>query len=618
MTQEIIKKKLIGYLKVRVHELAHAVDKDSSINQKAREELEKRIKHIESQPQTSGYCFGISLTEAAFDFTGYGRWRQEAIMRICNWNMEDIKALDMEVDLSAYLPAFHQPQHDAKQPMRLRDLFDRAVDDVITQHGVIDDANRGFMLNDVSQFNILDPDTRFFEFAVNKEIKHIESKASVAGYFSPSRLLALLDNNKHMIAETMCLIHSQQHTINIKYKNNKDWVMYDPNYKHECIETMSKTFTSTSLLVQEIIKQLYGHSLAIDLVTLDTGKEVKLSACANLTARDMAELIDEDGLHMIIIHHPAQLNDMLNMAAKDKDFACLFANALMRVDLDGCTGMSLLARYAPDYFPQLMRLAHENQQICKAIAKTVSHLDPYDWTGLEMIARYVPGELSNLFLLADKSNDLLQAIINMIPHQDPSHWTGLHVIARYAPNAICALLELAGKHEYLADVIQDTLVVYNKSGCSALDMIERYARDSYLQAKTIKDTCVSSLEKIGLILFSSEFWRDHTYSLKSDFPSTVVSLQVVKKSEGDKLKRVELLNKYEKIVSENIKYESAYPFIYSLFHIKRSDKTRAFYQIICDLPTNKNNAFARLEALYQEVQSYHQDKMRTRTYQGTR
>ncbi|WED43557.1 hypothetical protein [Legionella cardiaca] len=377
---------------------------------------------------SEGKCFAFSIAEGAYSVTGYGIWWRTILTKVENWQEGNLASFKTPVNLNQLLSEAHKRETNERIET-LGELVERVLNTAVLEHALAKGVTTPFLPEGIDQIQFLDPDKHFFEIMINKKLLHIQSRDIVGGYFPTPQLADLLDAHKELIAGNICLVHGEDHAINIKYQQGK-WIVYDPNYDHDTVENMSKSFDTAENCVKEIKTALRTESIALQLATFDSDKKVAFKFFDELSMQDIIQLIDKGGL-------------------------------------------SAIARRVPMQFEKIIDLATQSKEVAHALGKALIDVNRANWSGLLVIARYAPLQLERLIKLAQKNEIIAAAIAESLIIPNAQQWNALHMMSSTAANTIPALLELGETNKKVGKALTEALGKPNLKGTTPRELIMR-------------------------------------------------------------------------------------------------------------------------------------------------
>lgn len=438
MTQTVILNKFVKYLNFISLEYIENLNQErkkllNEGNNLAAEQLEQLkeehltyIKKVNDFMQ--GHCFGFSVCHGVMDCLGKLDWWEETLGLLCTWN-ENQENLEDE---------FILPNSENKKAIKLKALFEKALNYIFsTQY--TDELAKGFLLADVTQDNLLQPGTQYFDILDGEGKRlYIQNRAIISGQFQKEYLVNLLSEDT--IRDTICLIRNENHTIRLRVTGDNQWSLYDPNYdhseKHIC-------FTgSKEEIIDEIFKQLKTQSISIEVATFNK-KNLDFSQYYQDFKNSPATFLSKGGLHMMTQQNPELLKELFNSNECNSDTQQAIAEALIITDNDNWTALHMIANCAPDALTPLFILAEKNPDIQKAIAQALIITNKDKWTILHTIASYVPSALRPLFMLADNNPDIQKSIAQALTITNKDNRNALHMIAHLTPSSVALLFVIA-------------------------------------------------------------------------------------------------------------------------------------------------------------------------------
>lgn len=408
MTQKVIKEKLAKYMLYKAEdfcaELAKSNLPPNVINAKQKEIME-HAKAIADLLTSGGRCFAFSSSEAAFAATGYGEWWHEILHKVATWNPADKAKLNEKVDLRHLLPK----KTDDPLPT-LDQLFERVLNSILVEQARYEEAIKDFIIADQRQKEYFDESKSYFEITIDGQIKKAQSRDTLAGLFDTALLEKYLEENAELFEGEVCILHCEIHAMNLKYEN-KQWVVYDPNYSHEEKETMVKRFDKASDAVEEIRKQMHTSAFALELATIKPDKKINFNFYDTLRPSMLGDLLKGEGFNSIAAWSKKAINKIISIAADDESMLAELKAALSyQSKMSNWTGFATLTRYQPQEIPRLLKLAATHPTIADAIATSLFKSSDKKWYGLHYIINYAPDALPALFELANKNEKLKFAI----------------------------------------------------------------------------------------------------------------------------------------------------------------------------------------------------------------
>lgn len=444
MTQKVIKIKLAAYLKFKSEQLKSSLMEtmsESEEREKAVEALEKYVEEVQKLLLEKGRCFAFSKAEAAYSANGYGRWWQEILVNIVNCDPTCSSALSKVLDLTPHLPSSHQDNNDMKA-VTVDHLYERVLNHVLAEFAEIEGPIGPFMLLKDSQLRNLMPGGPF-ELAINQNIYRIKGRACLSGHFSSRFLVNWLNKNKDWFVNNLCLIHGNLHAANIKWENDK-WIFYEPNYSHESVTTMTKSFSKTEDLVAEIKERMRTRSLTFQIASFHSQALVPEFFYEKLSPAQLKKMTLGEGMQMMARYYPSALSKIFPLVKEDANFSNTLSRSL----------------------------------ICKNRAQ---------WSGLHVLAKYASNQLKELLLLSDENPALINAIATALIQVNKKKWTPLHMMICYAPDCLPSLLDLAEKHEKIGRALHLASDIASSDGLTGMDMLNTHRPVHLLKLLQIKD-----------------------------------------------------------------------------------------------------------------------------------
>ncbi|WP_419421378.1 hypothetical protein ACNVED_15050 (plasmid) [Legionella sp. D16C41] len=409
MTQRIIKEHLALFVDYKAEQWCKEVAEQNlpqEVSFAKQEEIRKHAKQLRSYLTSGGKCFAFSVAEGAFSATGYGNWWKTILAQVATWSPGNFDALNQSIDLQSFLPTSH------KEPARtwtLENVFEFVLNIVATEQAQVKEAVQSFLPEEIRQVHYFEPDKKFFEMMINGELFQAQSKAVIGGYFKTSKLASLLKDNQEQLPGNICLAHAENHVVTIQFEEGK-WVVYDSNYSHESIKTMTKSFDTTEACVEEIKLCLKSEAMALELASFRANTHVKFDLFDKLTIPDSIQLLERGGLNVIAHHAPQQLQKIVELAFNSPELIRTLSLALSQENQIQRCCLLVMARYASNELEKLFILAQENTPLALAIAKALTIKNDQHWNPLHMIAAQSAPIIESLLNLAKVNSDVDKAV----------------------------------------------------------------------------------------------------------------------------------------------------------------------------------------------------------------
>lgn len=493
MPQKIVLNKLLRYTELKGKEYAlhlelaekklienkadlEELDKLKKLRQKHDSEYTLYFENLKKLLAGDGCCFGFSVCHAAMDITGQLNWWECVLADIANWD-EQLLSLSEE---------FKSNILDINKPNTRDKIFERALNYITFNQARNNDH---FLPSDMMQSNLLapnvDPEKKCSHFEIvdpHGKIHIVKKKNKVAGNFASEQLNKLLDEKQ--IENNIFLVHNQEHTIRVGYKNSK-WILYNPNFNHHITPVYQETSDKNTLVLQ--ILCLMDTSLALEIASFNNEANVEFAAF-NEFKKMPASILQENGLHILAKHCPELLFDIVKLNLHQNESLPSIMKTLMIKDPDDWHGLHLMTIHAPETLSMLIQIAAESKSDRPALYSILNealNCKTKQWNGLHTIIRYTPKIASELFKLALDSKDgsiLTDVIEKTLKEKNLDNWNGLHLLAKYAPEALFDLFQLVTTSiEYesaLTKVISMSLLEKNNAQQTGMQMLIQYAPDT--------------------------------------------------------------------------------------------------------------------------------------------
>ncbi|STX52083.1 Uncharacterised protein [Legionella busanensis] len=431
MTQRIIKENLALFLDYKAEQWCKDIANQNlppDITLVKQNEIRAHAKHLRDYLISGGKCFALSVADGAFSATGYGNWWKAILAQVATWTPKNFAALDQTIDLQHLLPANH------KAPVRiltLENLFELVLNAVITEQAQVKVAIEFFLPAEIRQVHYFEPDKKLFELMINGELLQAQSRDIIGGFFTTPKLAILLQGQQKQLSGNICLIHAENHVINVQYDGK--WLIYDSNYSHESIETMTKSFDTAEECVEEIKLCLKSEAVALELASFRATKPVKFDFFDKLNIPDIIQLLERGGLYVIAHHAPKQLQKIVELAFNFNDVATALSVALSQENQIQRDCLLVVARYAPDELEKLFILARENAQLALSIAKALTITNDQQWNAMHMMAAQ-SSPIESLLNLAKINKDIDKALRTTLSMKTKRGKTPLDHFSKDNPN----------------------------------------------------------------------------------------------------------------------------------------------------------------------------------------
>ncbi|WP_131783918.1 hypothetical protein [Legionella gresilensis] len=429
MTQRIIREKLARFLDYKSEQWCKEISEQNLLPETIlakQEEIRIQAKHLKDYLISGGKCFALSAVKGAFSATGYGNWWKTILFHVANWTPNNLESLNEIIELNHLLP----PHHLAPlQTLTLGNLLELVLNHVATEQANPKPSIKSFLPEEITQLHYFDPNKNFFEIVINGELFQAKSRDIIGGYFTRATFASLLRDHQEQFPGNICLVHAENHVINVQYEEEK-WIIYNSNYSHESIETMTKSFDTAEACVEEIQLCLKSEALALELASFRANKPVEFDFFDKLTTQHIVKLIEKGGLYVI-------------------------------------------ARYVPHQLEKIVELAFESKELRAALSMTLSKENQDERYCLSAIACYSPSGLEDLFFLAQKDELLGKSIAGALVISDEEQWNVLHVMNSQTSPPISALLNLAEVNGQVNKALHTALGMKNKKGKTPLDHLSK-------------------------------------------------------------------------------------------------------------------------------------------------
>ena len=400
------------------------------------------------------------------DCIGKGEWWESVLVTLANWDGSE-KALKQEVNL----PGSAATDKDKT----LGYLFNRALNYIVYHQAEFYEQS-GFGLKGFEQSKLLQSahdkkSQNHFEIvtADNQPAAVIKNSTVVAGHFTKSDLLALLDENQ--IQGNICKVGSDDHAIRIGY-DGKEWMIYNPNYDHRQLETIHKV-GSKEEIVTELLDRMKTNDLKLSIASLEDQQNLDIPHFEEMLKNRKIDLIKGCGFHLLARFRPDCAKQLLASAIEQKtpELVQMIIKVILRKDAESWTGFHILARYANEAMSLLFQLAEQSKDksLLLAIAEALD-------SSLFLLVRYAPTSMSQLFHLVEQTQDhqLLNLIASFLTARENGYSTGLHLLAQNAPDALKQLFQYAIKMDDQDLLTAGLKALSEKDNQSAFNIIAKW------------------------------------------------------------------------------------------------------------------------------------------------
>ncbi len=484
MTQTIICHKLAKYLEL--------------LNPVATHEIRKRLTE-------DGFCFGFSTCFSAMLSINKLEWWLAALAAIAAWD-ETSGKLDEVINL---------PQAVDPQSPRLQQIFERVLNYISYHQSTLPDA---FGINELNQTIIFNPDKQYFEFVNNGTINKSIQRISIAGNFTEEDLASILDENT--IAGSITLAGSNSHSIAVNFYRDK-WIIYDPNYPHNDINKMYRSYANKNQAIKELI-DIQGNAIGIQTIytsanhcltdnpydnfmkNLSGEKALAMLDGAGLsimayTAPQLLPLISKlveqlskapeviakalvtnkkgkwSGLDYVTDYAKEHLEKLLSIVGKSDAAINILAAGLPNKNNSGDTNIHTIARWSPIVFPQILAVTNKSREAADFILLALCTKNAAGWTGLQKAACYASSQLAQLIDSTKDANDAARKLAIEFTTAYDDGWTGLQTVARSSPQSIPNILAIAGKYDDFPGLLVRALGTKNNKDNFCIATVARYA-----------------------------------------------------------------------------------------------------------------------------------------------
>lgn len=471
-----------------------------------------------------GHCYGFGVCHGAMDLQGKLKWWEHVLMEVNNWDRIN----------SSLQEILTIPDSDSNKTITRRKLFELAMNYILLCHA---EYGGGFyetifplhigQLTLLRSINSHKTNRRKinFEMLNNKgEVQTVAKRQFIAGHFTKKSLLLLLD--KQSIQGTLCLVHSDDHTIRIGYEG-KNWIFYDSNDDHSGPAPIHVVFRTKRQLVKKIFSDLQTQSLCVEIAAFDANKQINFAAYDQFIKHNLLTRLKDRGLHFIAMYDDQLLLKLFNLAKEtpnDKLIRSAITETMVKKTSDNFTCIHFISRYVPNALPSLLWLADrtvEGLALLTAITKTLTMQDNENWNGLHVIARYSPESLPALCALVDETQEglaLRSAIIKALSQKlTKINWNPLRILVEVFPEYVSLVLGTLfqckqSNYPALCSILE-ALIAPDSNKKSVWEIL---LNSSPLSSAQILNMLVTELKKLSIIQLMRVKKQIMQTSFKSD------------------------------------------------------------------------------------------------------
>lgn len=332
--------------------------------------IEKIIRFIEidskktlSDAKKEGYrlglCRGFSIVHAYMAAVNGLAWWNQTLDQIATWDETEKSLIENPALKDCLLRASHYV------------LFNQAG------------AHHNF-ISTLTQKNLLLPGGLFVS-----EKGPIQCYAHIAGNFSKTSLNMLIDENIFS-GEGIFLIGSINHACALRYHDGY-WYFYNPDTPEGEVR-----FENKNALIDKILGQDHARPLQLEIASWNLEIKSKTDELVQhfneLCAINPIELIQKQGLRILVCYAPNQFNQIIENAKKNNNLANEIMNSLFAIAQDGITVMYYLHQYEPRALQKILKLYDE---------KTQELL----WLLSSMPSIIMPGNLEKMYQVINNVNE---------------------------------------------------------------------------------------------------------------------------------------------------------------------------------------------------------------------
>lgn len=405
-----------------------------------------------------GHCEALSIVQAAMNALGYRQWWNNVLVTLAT---TDVKQIDAPVQI---------PGSRSDKPVPLKNVAQRVLDYVLPQQVIGHDHSDSYCKNVTDR---LDPAKKLFNVVDEKgQVKTIQHRAKIAGYFTEEQLMACFDEN--MVADTICLVRNRDHSINV-HNDKQDWYVYDPNYDHASLKTINKLCKTKQEIVKELLT-IQGNSISLEVATFDPQKKLSFPEYDKLIESDAVNLLREDGLLVLAVDAPEYLEKIILAAIKTPEGCNNIARGLCCARQTGTTGFQMIARNAPAVLPVVIACLKKYKESPDVLAKAIAIVTIDNVCGLHDLAQYARNVVPDVISCIKDSKEGPDALAKGVSVVDKRGWSGLHMLMHYAPKAVPAvILCLKDSKEGAAALIKAALAVDKTNKMTGVVMAKHHS-----------------------------------------------------------------------------------------------------------------------------------------------
>ncbi|MEO8401012.1 MAG: hypothetical protein ABI597_04340, partial [Gammaproteobacteria bacterium] len=337
----------------------------------------------------NGLCYGFAICDSVMAFIEKSTWWDEVKGWVADWDGTE---------------ASLQNVCDKENNLTVEEVFQLSMRYVFRNYAGASIRQFPFAANRVDQDDFLQPNNAdirgIFKIIMKGEIKTIQSHDAIAGHFEPKMLQRLLDDNREVIAKSICLTHFGDHACSLHFNlTDNCW------YFRDCNDTSGKP---------SIFKHTDTLDLAYEIYNL--GVKIKIE-CASF------------------IEPTLKLNSAgLLQEIKQAD--------LMHTSCLGDDGLFTMLRYTPDLLAQVIEHHKDSEHISANLVRMLSVQDEYQWTKLYGLANYSKKSLSKLIELGQTNSQIRSVFTQNLAKQTETKSNLLDYMMIHLPDLLPGFFDL--------------------------------------------------------------------------------------------------------------------------------------------------------------------------------
>lgn len=427
MSQALILNNLALYIRHLEKKLLN--ESSSTPQHKEHVDYLKQLQNIFSK---RGFCFSFSIIHASMDFSGKLNWWQDILKLLANVN--DSALYDQLIDL---------PDADASAAWRTTDAHDKKL---VSAHVLFERVIHYILYHQASthislpikfthQTQLLDPKNTHFELLTSEgKIMQSADQDCISGFMTKDELAKLLEPK--LLINTIALVYKTTHAIRVFYKD-EHWCVYDPEYDHTSLTSMTTSFKTAEDAAEEIIRCV-GNSITLSITSLEP--QVKVSLLELGEHLNPQTVFQKYGLRMIAEYSPKQLPQILNRLDEKQAIAILdYFSGIVEYQRSGFDTVGI---FASEYLESLTQFILKTDNSGKHLLPILSNISDINVSGFTLITTYTKQALIDVLNYLQKTNVDSNFLLKLLKGPALHQLSTFELILLRVPDAIEPLIQL--------------------------------------------------------------------------------------------------------------------------------------------------------------------------------